>query len=91
MTELVVGRIVRAEPHPGARAPSYLLTVDLGGLGTRETTLPASDHSAQELEGRQVVCSVDGDDTVVLAAHTHERGLVLLAPEHDVPAGTAVA
>jgi tRNA-binding EMAP/Myf-like protein len=39
--ELVVGRIVAVSPHPGARAPSYLLTVDLGGQGRRETTLPA--------------------------------------------------
>jgi tRNA-binding protein len=33
---LLVGRILAAEDHPGARAPSYLLTVDLGPEGTRE-------------------------------------------------------
>lgn len=89
--ELVVGRIARAEPHPGARAHSYLVTVDLGGLSTRETTLPASDHSADELHDRQVVCALDGDDTVVLAAHPHDRGLVLLSVDGEVPAGTPVA
>lgn len=91
MTDLVVGRIVRAEPHPGARAPSYLVTVDLGGEGSRETTLPASDHSAEELQGRQVVCLLDGDDAVVLAAHAHEHGLVLLCLDREVPEGTPIA
>ena len=91
MSDLVVGRIVRAESHPGARAPSHLLTVDLGGRGSRETTLPAGDYSTAELEGRQVVCALHGDDVVVLAAHARQRGIVLLALDREVDEGTPVA
>ena len=32
---LTVGRIVTATEHAGARAPSYLLTIDLGPQGLR--------------------------------------------------------
>jgi tRNA-binding EMAP/Myf-like protein len=88
---LVVGRIVSAEQHPGARAPSYLLVVDLGGEGRRESTLPAGSYAADELEGRQVVCALAGDELTVLAAHARGRGLVLVAPDREVEDGTPVA
>ena len=91
MIDLVVGRIVLVEPHPGARAPSHLVTVDLGGRGRRETSLPAGDYTEDELEGRQVVCALEGDDAVVLAAHARGRGLVLLRPDREVAEGTPVA
>ncbi|MBD0329360.1 MAG: tRNA-binding protein [Thermoleophilia bacterium] len=88
---LVVGRILSADQHPGARAPSYLLTVDLGGEGRRETTLPAGDYAPEQLEGRQVVCAVAREGVTVLTAHARGRGLVLVAPERDVEDGTPVA
>jgi tRNA-binding protein len=91
VTDLVVGRIVRVEPHPGARAPSYLLTVDLGGRGERETTLPAGDYGAEDLERRQVVVALDGDAALVLAAHARGRGIVLLRLDREVEEGTPVA
>jgi hypothetical protein len=83
--------VVRAEPHPGARAPSYLLTLDLGGRGERETTMPAGDYDAGELEGRQIVCALEDEDVIVLAARARGRGLVLLRPDRDVDEGTPVA
>lgn len=88
---LLVGRIVEVARHPGARAPSFLLTVDLGGEGRRETTLPAGDLAAEELVGRQVVCSVEIDGITVLVAHGRDRGVVLIAPEREVDEGTPVA
>ena len=89
--DLVVGRVVTVSQHPGARAPSYLVTVDLGGRGQRETTMPAGDYGADELEGRQVVCALDGDAVTVLAAHARGRGIVLLRTDRDVEPGTPVA
>ncbi len=89
--DLAVGRVVAAEPHPGARAPSYLVTVDLGGRGLRATTLPAGDYEAAELLGRQVVCALEDDEVTVLAARARGRGLVLLRPDRDVDEGTPVA
>ena len=89
--DLAVGRIVAAEAHPGARAPSHLVTVDLGGRGRRETTLPAGDYEAGELLGRQVVCLLAGDEVTVLAARARGRGLVLVALDGEVEEGTPVA
>ena len=89
--QLLVGRIVAVAPHPGARAPSYLVTVDLGGEGRREGTLPAGDHAPEDLRGRQVVCALEPDGVALLTAHARERGLVLVVPERDVDDGTPVA
>jgi tRNA-binding EMAP/Myf-like protein len=89
--ELVVGRVVAADDHPGARAPSYLLTVDLGGRGTREASIPASGYSREELVDRQVICALGGDEALVLSAHSHAQGVVLLRPDRDVEDGSTVA
>jgi tRNA-binding EMAP/Myf-like protein len=87
---LIVGRVVAVTEHAGARAPSYLLTVDLGPQGQRGCSVPRGDYEAEELEGRQVVCALRGDEVLVLAAHSHLRGVVLLRPDWDVEDGSIV-
>jgi tRNA-binding protein len=87
---LRIGRIVAADEHPGARGPSYLLTLDLGGE-TREATVALPGLSKEELVGRQVVCVTGEDEVLVLAAHSHAHGPVLLRPDGDVEDGSAVA
>jgi tRNA-binding EMAP/Myf-like protein len=89
--DLVVGRVVAAAEHPGSRAPSLLLTVDLGPRGERRASLLSPSYEPRELVGRQVVCAVGDEDAVVLGAHSHAAGLVLLAPDREVEDGTAVA
>ena len=37
--ELVIGTVVGVDEHPGARAPSLLLTLDLGTYGTHDVVL----------------------------------------------------
>jgi tRNA-binding EMAP/Myf-like protein len=89
--DLVVGTIAEARDHPGARAPSYLLTIDLGGRGRREAGLPSAGHEREDLVGRQVICALEGDEMRVLGAHSHAQGLVLLGPEREVEDGSVVA
>jgi hypothetical protein len=89
--ELVVGTVTRVEEHPGARAPSLLLTVDLGPHGTHEAVLSTGAYDAAELEGVQIICRRDPDGPVVVTAHSHAGGLVLVHPERDVEPGTVVA
>jgi hypothetical protein len=89
--DLVVGRILSARPQPGTRAPSFLLEIDLGPRGREETTVPQGDHAPEALEGRQLVCAIDRDGVLVLAAHSHAAGLVFLVPEREVEDGTTVA
>jgi tRNA-binding EMAP/Myf-like protein len=89
MTELIVGRVLSASDHPGARAPSYLLRVDLGGRGEREAQMEPGDYAKDELVGTLVVLSLD-DAPIVLAARSH-GGPRLVRPDADVAPGTVVA
>ena len=89
MTELIVGRVLAVDDHPGARAPSYLLRVDLGGRGEREAQMEPGGYGKDELVGTLVVLSID-DEAIVLAAHSH-AGLKLVRPDGDVVPGTVVA
>ncbi len=91
MSELCVGRVIAVREHPGARAPSYLVTLDLGPHGRHDAVLPAADYEPGRLEGRQLLCRRDVDDVIVVAAHSHAGGLVLLGPDREVEDGTLVA
>jgi hypothetical protein len=86
-----VGRIVGVAEHAGARAPSFLVTIDLGSQGRHECSVPRGEYAAADLEGKQVVCAHVGDEVLVLAAHSHAGGLVFLRPDRDVEEGTIVA
>ena len=88
--ELVVGTVVGIEEHPGARAPSLLLTLDLGPHGTVEAVLPTGAYDRDELAGAQLVCRRDPDGATVVGAHSHGAGFVLLRPARDVEPGTIV-
>ena len=88
---LTVGTIVAVDDHPGARAPSYLLTIDLGGGEQAQSSLPTPHYLKEELIGRQVVCVPADDQVVVVGAHSHGRGLVLVRPDDEVENGSLVA
>jgi hypothetical protein len=87
---LTVGRVVEVAAHVGARAPSYLVTVDLGAQGRHECSIPRAGYEPGELEGMQVVCASRGDELLVLAAHSHASGIVLVRPDRDVEEGSIV-
>jgi tRNA-binding EMAP/Myf-like protein len=89
--ELVVGTIVRVEEHPGARAPSLLLTVDLGPHGAVEAVLSTGLYEPGELKGTQIVCRREPDGAVIVGAHSHATGLVLVRPEREVEPGTLIS
>ncbi len=91
LLDLVVARVRGADAHPGARGPSSLLQLDLGGRGSREASVPIGVEDAQAFVGTQVVCALGGSDAVVLAAHPREGGIVLLRPADEVEDGAAVA
>ena len=89
MAELIVGRVLEVSDHPGSRAPSFLLRVDLGGRGEREAQMEPGDYAKDELVGALVVLSLD-DEAIVLAARSH-GGPRLVRPDGDVEPGTIVA
>jgi tRNA-binding EMAP/Myf-like protein len=89
--ELVVGTIVAVDEHPGARAPSLLLSVDLGPTGVHEAVLSTGAYEPEELQGRQTVCRREADGVALVGAHSHGKGLVLLQPSQAVEPGTVVS
>jgi tRNA-binding EMAP/Myf-like protein len=86
MAELIVGRVLEVDDHPGARAPSYLLRVDLGGRGVTEAQMEPGDYAKDELVGTLVIVA----DGIALAARSH-AGPRLVRPDGDVEPGTPVA
>ncbi|HZT91025.1 MAG TPA: hypothetical protein VFA05_03205 [Gaiellaceae bacterium] len=91
MAELLVGRVLEANDHPGARGPSFLVRVDLGPRGTREAQMAPGGYAKDGLAGSLVVVSLEGDEAIVLAARSHDHGPVLLRLDEDVEPGTLVA
>ena len=89
MADLIAGRVLEVSDHPGARAPSFLLRVDLGGRGVREAQMDPGDYARDELIDRLVVGSLD-DELIVLGARSH-AGFRLVVPDADVEPGTVVA
>lgn len=90
MSEQLVGRVLSVDDHPGSRAPSYLVRVDLGGRGTRDAQMEPGGYKKDELVGRLVVVSLEDGEAIVVAARSHD-GARLVVPDGDVPPGTVVA
>jgi hypothetical protein len=90
VVDLIVGRVLEVRDHPGARAPSYLLRLDLGHRGETEAQMDPGGHSKDDLIGTLLVVSLD-DEAIVVSAHSHAHGSVLVRPELDVEPGSLVA
>ena len=89
--DLVVGRVVNVSDHPGARGPSFLVEVDLGGRGRRKAQMEPGSYAKDSLVGATVVVSIAEGEPIVLAARSHGAGPVLVRPDGDVEPGTPVA
>jgi tRNA-binding protein len=98
--DLRVGRILTAAPLAGARKPAYRLSLDLGPLGTKNSSAQITDlYRPDELIGRLVVCAVNlgprriagfVSEVLVLGAPDDAGRVVLLAVEREVPLGGKV-
>jgi tRNA-binding protein len=98
--DLRVGTVVRAEPFPEARKPSYKLWIDLGPLGERRSSAQITDrYRVEDLVGRQVVCVVNFppkrigpfvSEVLVLGAYADGGTVVLLRPDAAVAGGSRI-
>lgn len=90
MPDIVVGRVLDVADHPGARAPSYLLQLDLGPRGKRQAQMEPGSYAREDLVGSLVVVSID-DEAIVVCARSHAHGPIVIRPESEVEPGTVVA
>lgn len=99
--EMRVGRIVRAEPFPEARAPSLKLWIDFGPeLGVRKTGAGiAPNYDPSALTGRLIVAVTNFpprqigrfmSEVLILGLPDAAGEVVLLSPDRDVPLGGRV-
>ena len=96
--DIRVGTVVRAEPFPEARNPSYKLFVDFGpALGEKKTSAQLTRHyRLAELLGKQVAAVVNFpprqigkfmSEILVLGFPDAQGGVVLIEPNRLVPNG----
>ena len=96
--DIRVGRVVRAEPYPEARNPAIKLWVDFGAeIGEKKTSAQITVHyTPEELVGRMVMGVINFpprqigkfmSEFLVLGVPDADGGIVLLAPDQDVPVG----
>ena len=100
--DMRVGRVVRADPFPEARKPSYRLTIDFGpeiGEKVSSAQLTVTYPDRQALVGRQVVAVVNfpprriagfASEVLVLGAMGDGGEVDLLRPDPACPEGLRI-
>jgi tRNA-binding protein len=96
--DIRVGTILRAEPYPEARNPSYKLYVDFGPeIGERKTAAQLTAHyTLEELVGKQVAAVINFpakqigkfmSEILVLGFPDENGGVVLVEPNRKIANG----
>lgn len=96
-TTVKVGKILKAEKFEEARKPEMVkLWIDLGGEEVQSAAQLGYNHSAEELEGRQVLCATDlgevriagfKSEALTLGVPDEDGNPVLVVPDSEVPEG----
>ena len=96
--DIRVGTIVRVEPFPEARSPSYKLFVDFGpDIGERKTAAQITEHyTLEDLVGKQVAAVINFpkkqigkfmSEILVLGFPDDTGAVVLVEPNRKVANG----
>lgn len=97
---IVAGTVLRVEPFPEARKPTYKFRVDFGPYGEKKTSAQVTNlYSPQELVGRQIVGVINFPPKQIgpfvseflLTGFPTDDGIVVTAIERPVPNGTRMA
>jgi tRNA-binding protein len=98
--EIRTGTIVEAALNPKARVPAYVLRIDFGPAGLKNSSAQiTTNYTAQELVGKQVVAVLNFEpkrvagvksEVLVLGAVSDDKGVVLLEPTSAVENGARI-
>ncbi len=98
--EMRTATIIKAEPFPEARNPSYIIHADFGELGIKKTSAQITDlYNLEELVGKQIVGVVNfpkkqiatiQSEFLILGAIGDEKEVTLLGLDKSVKNGLRV-
>jgi tRNA-binding protein len=96
--ELRVGKVISAKPFPEARKPAYILEVDFGELGIKQSSAQITHlYQPDELVGKLVVAVVNFpikqigpmmSECLVTGFHNEQGEVALCVPDKPVPLGS---
>jgi len=95
--DIVVGKIVDAEPFEKARKPKLAkLVIDIGSRKVQSAAQLLYHHDVEDLPGTRVICATDlgtvniagfESEVLTLGVPGDDGYPVLITPEEDVPLG----
>lgn len=98
--DMRVGTILSASPNVHARKPAYVMTIDFGVLGVKQSSAQITGaYTVDELPGRQVIAVLNFEpkrvagvksEVLVLAAEDGAGRLILVAPAVPVDNGARI-
>jgi len=98
--DMRVGRVLEVHDFPEARKPAWKLTIDFGEeLGIKRSSAQIASYGRGDLVGRLVVAVVNFpprqigpfmSEVLCLGASDGQGGVILLAPDTDVPLGARI-
>lgn len=96
-TEFETGTVMKAEKFSEARKPEMMkLWIDLGDREVQSAAQAGYNYTAEELEGKQVLCATDlgtvriagfKSEVLTVGVPDSEGHPVLVSPDMDVPNG----
>jgi tRNA-binding protein len=98
--DIRVGTILHAELNPKASKPSYILKIDFGPLGTKNSSAQiTANYSPEQLVGQKIIAVINLpprniagalSEVLVLAALCEKNGMVLLETSLPVKNGSRI-
>jgi tRNA-binding protein len=94
--EIRLGTVIKVEPFPKSRNPSYKVYVDLGDIGIKKSSAQITHYyTPEELVGKQVICVcnfaprqiADFMSEVLITGFHDGKGVVLAGVDLPVPNG----
>lgn len=99
--DLRIGTVLKAELLEKAKKPAYLLEIDFGDLGVKQSGAQITDlYQPNDLVGKQIVAVVNltpkkiagiASEVLVLGANNKDQAVVVLEPQKNILNGAKIS